>query len=157
MVGVEPGARFQLLPGLLLEGHLAPFFQLVIPTFVIEELTESMENVHVIVSRVIYLFLLLDFIIDILTITQLQLFRRFKKGLIAKLTGSEKLEELDGATEVTVGLLLDVVYLELVDGYVAFVAFLLIHYFVEDFIDLFISWLVYGKLFNHSLLSEILV
>ena len=53
--------------------------------------------------------------------------------------------------------MLDVVYLELVDGYVAFVAFLLIHYFVEDFIDLFISWLVYRKLFNHSLLSEILV
>ena len=76
MVGVEPGARFQLLPGLLLIGHLAPFFQLVIPTFVIEELAERMENVHVIVSRVIYLFLLLDFIIDILTITQLQLFRR---------------------------------------------------------------------------------
>ena len=84
MVGVEPGARLQLLPGLLLEGHLAPFFQLVIPTFVIEELAERMENVHVIVSRVIYLFLLLvgrgrldllDFIIDILTITQLQLFR----------------------------------------------------------------------------------
>jgi hypothetical protein len=70
MICVESGTRLQLLPGLLLEGHLTPFFQLIIPTFVIEELAERMENVHIIVSRIIYLFLLLDFIIDILTITQ---------------------------------------------------------------------------------------
>jgi hypothetical protein len=143
---------------LLFEGHLTTFLCFVVPSFVVKEFTQSMENVHVIISRVINFFLLLDLTINtFLARANFHFFRGNLKRLIAQFSGRKKLKKLNSAPQIPIGFLFDIVNLELINGHVGSICLFRIDDFMQNFINFFVCWLINGYLFYESMQPEILI
>ena len=67
------------------------------------------------------------------------------------------MEKLNCAPKISICFLFDIIDLKLIYSNITLVAFFRIHNLMQDFIDLFICRLIYGKLFYDSLLPEILI